>query len=106
MKRIVTSARSAKAGCNLLLRGRVYAVCLRQTLPIRQDEQDGSEGRAVELERLIVAGRALIARRDVLEAMRDQAADLYQSYMRSPWRARSGSQVNHRARTSSADMER
>ncbi|MFP1133109.1 DUF2493 domain-containing protein [Asticcacaulis sp. W401b] len=65
-----------------------------------QDEQDGSEVRAVELERLIVAGRGLIARRDVLEAMRDQAADLYQSYTRSPWRARSGSQVNHRAQTS------
>jgi len=65
-----------------------------------QDEQDGSEVRAVELERLIVAGRGLIARRDSLEAMRDQAAELYQSYMRTPWRPKVGSQVNHKALTS------
>lgn len=65
-----------------------------------QDEQDGSEVRSVELERLIVAGKSIIARRDTLEAMRDQAAELYQSYMRSPWRPKYGSQVNHRAMTS------
>ena len=65
-----------------------------------QNEQDGSEVRSVELERLIVAGRGLIGRRDALEAMRDQAADLYQSYMRSPWRPKYGSQVNHKAMTS------
>jgi Asp-tRNA(Asn)/Glu-tRNA(Gln) amidotransferase A subunit family amidase len=65
-----------------------------------QNEQDGSEVRSVELERLIVAGRGLIGRRDTLEAMRDQAADLYQSYMRTPWRPKYGSQVNHKAMTS------
>ena len=65
-----------------------------------QDEQDGSEVRAVELERLLVAGQGLIARRDSLEAMRDQAAELYQSYMRTPWRPKFGSQVNHKTMTS------
>ena len=65
-----------------------------------QDEQDGSEVRSVELERLVVSGKGIMARRDTLEAMRDQAADLYQSYMRSPWRPKYGSQVNHRAMTS------
>ena len=65
-----------------------------------QDEQDGSEVRAVELERLIVAGRGLIGRRDTLEAMRDHAADLYRAYTRSPWRPKFGSQVNHKTLTS------
>ena len=65
-----------------------------------QDEQDGSEVRSVELERLIVAGKGLIGRRDVLEAMRDQAADLYQAYTRSPWSPKYGSQVNHKRATS------
>lgn len=65
-----------------------------------QSEQDGSEVRSVELERLIVAGRGLIARRDALEAMRDQAADLFQSYTRSPWRPKYGSHVNHQTLTS------
>ncbi len=65
-----------------------------------QDEQDGSEVRAVELERLVVVGRGLIARRDTLEAMRDQAADLYRAYTRSPWRPKFGSQVNHKTLTS------
>lgn len=65
-----------------------------------QDEQDGSEVRSVELERLIIIGRGLLARRDSLEAMRDQAAELYQSYMRTPWRPKFGSQVNHKAMTS------
>jgi len=65
-----------------------------------QDDQDGSEIRSVELERLLVAGKGLIGRRDTLEAMRDQAADLYQTYMRTPWRPKYGSQVNHKTATS------
>lgn len=65
-----------------------------------QDTQDGSEIRSVELERLLIAGKGLIARRDTLEAMRDQAADLYQSYLRTPWRPKYGSQVNHKTVTS------
>ncbi|MGN6424252.1 MAG: DUF2493 domain-containing protein [Asticcacaulis sp.] len=65
-----------------------------------QKDQDGSEVRSVELERLIVAGLGISARRDTLEAMRDQAADLYHAYTRSPWRSKYGSQVNHKAMTS------
>lgn len=65
-----------------------------------QQDQDGSEIRSVELERLIVTGQGLIARRDVLEAARDRAADLYHSYTRSPWRPKFGSHVNHKAVTS------
>ena len=65
-----------------------------------QDNQDGSEIRSVEIERLLIAGKGLIARRDTLEAMRDQAADLYQSYLRTPWRPKYGSQVNHKTLTS------
>ncbi len=65
-----------------------------------QDEQDGSEVRSVELERLIIAGRGLIDRRDTLEGMRDHAADLYQGYMRMPWRPKYGSHVNHKTATS------
>lgn len=65
-----------------------------------QQDQDGSEIRSVELENLLTAGQGLIARRDVLEAARDQACDLYQAYMRTPWRPKYGSQVNHKALTS------
>lgn len=65
-----------------------------------QDEQDGSEIRSVELERLLVVGKGLIVRRDTLESMRDHAADLYQSYLRTPWRPKYGSQVNHKTATS------
>lgn len=65
-----------------------------------QEQQDGSEVRSVELERLITAGRGLLARRDALEAMRDQAADLYQSYLRTPWAPKFGSRVNHKTVTS------
>lgn len=65
-----------------------------------QESQDGSEVRSVELERLVTAGRGLLARRDALETMRDQAADLYQAYMRTPWAPKYGSRVNHKAVTS------
>ncbi len=65
-----------------------------------QDQQDGSEVRSVELERLITAGQGLLGRRDTLEAMRDQAADLYQAYARTPWAPKYGSRVNHKAVTS------
>ena len=64
-----------------------------------QDEQDGSEVRSVELERLIVAGRGLMNRRDVMEALRDQAAELYHTHLNTPWRPKYGSQVNHRTAT-------
>ncbi|WMS43152.1 DUF2493 domain-containing protein [Acuticoccus sp. MNP-M23] len=65
-----------------------------------QREQDGSEIKAVELERLIETGQGLIERRDSLEVFRDSAAELYLRTTGSPWSPRTGSQVNHRALTS------
>lgn len=65
-----------------------------------QREQDGSEIKAVELERLIETGQGLIQRRDSLEVFRDSAAELYLRTTGSPWSPRTGSQVNHRALTS------
>lgn len=61
-----------------------------------QREQDGSEVRSVELERLIAEGQTLIERRDTFELMRDQAGEHYKRQTRSVWRPRSGSMVNHR----------
>lgn len=66
-----------------------------------QREQDGSEIKAVELERLIETGQGLIERRDSLEVFRDNAAQHYRRTTGSPWSPRTGSQVNHRALTSS-----
>ncbi|MAB15291.1 DUF2493 domain-containing protein [Parvibaculum sp.] len=65
-----------------------------------QREQDGSEIKAVELERLIETGQGLIERRDSLEVFRDSAAEHYLRTTGSPWSSRTGSQVNHRALTS------
>lgn len=65
-----------------------------------QREQDGSEIKAVELERLIATGQGLIERRDSLEVFRDSAAEHYLRTTGSPWSPRTGSQVNHRALTS------
>ena len=65
-----------------------------------QNEQDGSEIRSVELERLIVEGRTLVERRDSMELFRDEAADHFERHIGSCWRPRSGSKVNHRALTS------
>jgi len=65
-----------------------------------QREQDGSEVRSVELERLIAEGQTTIERRDAFELMRDQAADLFERHTGTSWRPRSGSMVNHRNLTS------
>jgi hypothetical protein len=65
-----------------------------------QRDQDGSEIRSVELEQLLMEGQALIERRDVFEAMRDRAADLYQTHTGSAWRPQAGSKVSHRTLTS------
>ncbi len=61
-----------------------------------QGEQDGSEVKSVELERLIAEGLTLIERRNTFELMRDQAADHFERHTRSSWRPRTGSMVNHR----------
>jgi hypothetical protein len=65
-----------------------------------QMEQDGSEIRGVELERLTAEGQTLIERRNSMEFFRDQAADQFERQSGSPWRPRSRSKVNHRALTS------
>jgi hypothetical protein len=66
-----------------------------------QQEQDGSEIRSVELERLICEGQTLLERRDTLEFFRDQAAEAFELHTGSSWRPRSGSKVNHRSLTAS-----
>jgi YspA, cpYpsA-related SLOG family len=64
-----------------------------------QKEQDGSEIRSVELERLIAEGLTLIERRNAVELFRDYAADQFERHTGSAWRPRTGSMVNHRALT-------
>jgi len=65
-----------------------------------QKEQDGSEIRSVELERLTAEGMTLIERRNSFEFFRDCAAEQFERHIGSSWRPRSGSMVNHRALTS------
>lgn len=64
-----------------------------------QAEQNGSEVKSVELERLIDQGLGLIERRNAFEFFRDHAAELFESATGSAWRPRCGSVVNHRALT-------
>lgn len=66
-----------------------------------QGEQDGSEIRSVELERLTAEGITLLERRNSFEVMRDDAADLFEMHTGSAWRPRTGSKVNHKAMTAS-----
>jgi hypothetical protein len=64
-----------------------------------QREQNGSEVRSVELERLTTEGITLIERRNCLELFRDQAVERFEVHAGSAWRPRSGSLVNHRTLT-------
>lgn len=64
-----------------------------------QREQDGSEIRSVELERLIAEGLTLIERRNVMEYFRDQAAEHFARHTGSHWQPRTGSKVSHRTIT-------
>jgi hypothetical protein len=66
-----------------------------------QNEQDGSEVKSVELERLIGQGISLIERRNAFEFFRDHAAELFEVATASAWRPRIGSMVNHRTLTAS-----
>lgn len=65
-----------------------------------QAHQDGSEVKAVELERLIERGRALTSRLDVIETLRDLAADHFQRATHDVWRPKAGSLTSHRHLTS------
>src|SRR6266542_1109661 len=62
-----------------------------------QKEQDGSEIRSVELERLVAEGLTLVERRNSMELFRD--LDRFERHTGSSWRPRSGSMVNHRTLT-------
>jgi hypothetical protein len=64
-----------------------------------QADQDGSEVKSVELERLIEQGLSLIEQRNAFEFMRDHAAEAFEVATGSLWRPRTGSMVNHRALT-------
>jgi len=64
-----------------------------------QREQNGSEVKSVELERLTAEGITLTERRNSMELFRDQAAEHFETHTGSPWRPRSGSLVNHRTLT-------
>ena len=64
-----------------------------------QTEQDGSEVKSVELERLTDEGKSLIERRNAFEFFRDHAAERFESATGSAWRPRTGSMVNRRALT-------
>jgi hypothetical protein len=70
-----------------------------QTQRRSQRDQDGSEIRSVELERLTAEGITLIERRNTMEFFRDQAAEHFVRHIGSHWHPRSGSMVNHRALT-------
>jgi hypothetical protein len=61
-----------------------------------QHDQDGSEVRSVELERLTAQGLTLVERRNAIEFLRDEAADRYEAHTGSPWRPRTGSKVSHK----------
>ena len=66
-----------------------------------QREQDGSEVKSVELERLIAQGLTLIERRNAFEAFRDRAAELFEGRTGSSWRPHTGSMVSRRTQTAS-----
>ncbi len=66
-----------------------------------QREQDGSEVKSVELERLIREGIGLIERRNALEFLREAASDQFETHFGKAWTPRTGSLVNHRTLTAS-----
>jgi hypothetical protein len=65
-----------------------------------QLEQDGSEVKSVELERLIAQGLSLIERRNAFEFCRDHAARHFEVATGTLWRPQVGSMINHRTLTS------
>src|SRR5512145_1305960 len=64
-----------------------------------QRDQDGSEIRSLELERLVAQGLTLIERRNSFEFIRDAAAELYGIHTGQAWRPRTGSMVNRATMT-------
>ena len=66
-----------------------------------QQEQDGSEIRSVELERLIAEGLTLIERRNAYEIFRDEAQEQFERLTLSAWCPKVGSLVSRRTMTAS-----
>jgi len=66
-----------------------------------QQEQDGSEIKSVELERLTAQGLAIIDRRNAFESFRDIASSQYETLTGSAWRPRTGSMTNRKTLTAS-----
>ena len=64
-----------------------------------QREQDGSEVKSGELERLLAEGMTLIERRNAFELMRDLAAEQFETHTRHVWRPHTGSMANRKALT-------
>lgn len=64
-------------------------------------EQDGSEVKSVELERLLREGTSLIERRDAMDFFRDASAEQFRLHIGKPWAPRHGSMVNRKALTAS-----
>jgi len=65
-----------------------------------QLDQDGSEVKSVELERLTAQGVSLIERRNAFEFFRDYTAEHYEAATGSAWRPHAGSLVSRRTLTS------
>ena len=61
-----------------------------------QREQDGSEVKSLELERLVAEGLSMVERRTALELFRDLAAEGFEHHLGKPWHPRTGSRVSHR----------
>ncbi len=66
---------------------------------LSQMEQDGSEIRSVDLERLIAAGEDLSARHEAYLALCEYAARLFASHTGSGWRPRTGSMTARKTLT-------
>jgi hypothetical protein len=64
-----------------------------------QGDQDGSEVKSVELERLTAQGLSLIERRNAFEAFRETAAEHHGALTGSAWLPRVGSRTNRRTLT-------
>ncbi len=64
-----------------------------------QREQDGSEVKSVELERLLAEGIGTVERRNAFEFLRDTAAELYDTHTGHHWRPLTGSMASHRTMT-------
>ena len=87
--------------------GRIDRTADRIVLEMRDLEraQDGTEVKALELERLTERAHALGDRRDAFETMRDFAADAYRVETGQIWRPRQGSHTSRTGRLTSAAID-